>query len=61
MLGGDEDGRDDAAVMVIQLWEHGKMRPNLSQFAGTPKVKEWQRLTPEPIRSKAKPRSFLVH
>ena len=61
MLGGSEDGRDDAAVMVIQVLAHGE-RERLSESSRTqtPPIHEWKRITPAPIR-KRKPRSHLVH
>ncbi len=57
MLGGTEDGRDDASVLTIQIFEHGKTRANTRST----KSGEWQRITPQPIRSKPKTRKFLVN
>lgn len=49
MLGHSENGRDDAAVMVIQIMASGQAVKKVSGLSG-PGVMEWHRLTPTPIR-----------
>lgn len=48
MLGYDQDGRDDAAVMVVQIQAHGKKAA--APAHGQP-LGEWQRITPQPIKA----------
>lgn len=52
MLGDDEDGRDDSAVMVIQIDDVAAQRKIFTKGSGN--TMEWQRLTPSPIRKRAK-------
>lgn len=50
MLGHDQDGRDDAAVMVIQVLAHGQKPKTTEVTEPDPPIVEWQRLTPRPLR-----------
>ena len=50
MLGHDQDGRDDAAVMVIQVLAHGQKPKVATMTDPTPPIREWHRLTPRPLR-----------
>ncbi|MCY0882132.1 MAG: SpoIIE family protein phosphatase [Firmicutes bacterium] len=52
MIGDEKDGRDDAAVMVVRLFEHNKV-PDFEKGQGLVKNRPWQRLTPRPIRQPA--------
>ncbi len=51
LLGNDQDGRDDAAVMVIQLLGHGQRPKSVAEESGH-LTREWQRLTPEPLKAR---------
>lgn len=53
MLGGDEDGRDDAAVMVVEIMARDARSESPSRAYEHP-VGEWRRLTPKPVRRHAK-------
>jgi stage II sporulation protein E len=51
MLGHDQDGRDDAAVVVIQILEHNHKKRTISSLEKGVRVREWRRLTPRPLRT----------
>ncbi|MCL4494545.1 MAG: SpoIIE family protein phosphatase [Firmicutes bacterium] len=51
MLGHDQDGRDDAAVIVVQILEHNQRRRTVSFSERDVPVREWQRLTPRILRT----------
>ncbi len=61
MLGGAEDGRDDAAVMVIEVLAPGSRTRQAEAGRGNGTVHEWKRITPTPIRRKEKSHAHLVH
>ncbi len=51
MLGHDQDGRDDAAVIVIQILEHNHKKRPMSAWERDVRVREWQRVTPGSLRT----------
>lgn len=61
MLGGSEDGRDDASVMVIQVLAPGRRKLSWDEAREENKTHEWTHISPTPIRRKKKIPSHLVH
>lgn len=51
MLGDSQEGRDDASVMVILIADEAMVKHPL-RYEGP--VREWQRITPTPIRTRAR-------